>query len=374
MQAKLLYSITEIEPDGYYFGKFKSMDAITMMGTYDEPICLIHKMELERAKKEGRFEKVFELIEYKAKGKEKFGVSSLASAIATVADEMGYSSFEVPQAFSASIYQELLNLGVKVEIAKGELFAQRQIKNTEEIDQLREAAKVSEAGFARVREMLSASEVASDGVLHLDGKILTCEELRKEIRVATTQAGGGYNNPIAASGLQAADCHCLGYGPVKAGEMIVVDIFPRHDDNYMCGDISRTYVKGQASEKQQHIYDTVWEAFQASLKLFGPGAKLGDIDQAARDVLVKNGYETKLREDGLWQGCYCGIGHGLGLEVHEPPYIGRSDMELQVGHVMTLEPGLYIPEYGGCRVEDTLVITEDGYEFINTPEYHFVID
>jgi len=373
MQAKLLYSITEVEPDGYYFGQFKSMDPITMMGSYDEPVCLIHRMELERAKNEGRFAKVFELVEYKAKGLEKFGVNSLAAAIAMVAEDMGYESFEVSKDFSVSIYKELVELGVKVEIAEAELFPEREIKNAEEIEQLREAAKVSEAGFARVREMLAASEADSDGVLYLNGEVLTCEELRKEIRVATTQAGGGYNNPIAASGLQAADCHCLGFGPVKEGEMIVVDIFPRHNDNYMYGDISRTYIKGQPSEKQQHIYDTVWKSFQAGLKLFKPGALLSDIDQAARAVLVENGYETKLREDGLWEGCYCGIGHGVGLEVHEAPFI-RPGKKLEVGQVITLEPGLYIPEYGGCRVEDTLVITEDGFEYVNTPEYHFVIE
>ena len=130
----------------------------------------------------------------------------------------------------------------------------------------------------------------------------------------------------------------------------------------------------QPTEKQQHVYDTVYESFHAGLAEFGPGKKMADVDRAARDVLEKRGYQTRQREDGKWEGCYCGIGHGLGLDIHELPSLGDKEAVFQVGHVITLEPGLYIPEIGGCRIEDTVLVTEDGYEFINTPTYDWIIE
>lgn len=374
MKTYLIESITETEADGYYFGRLKSMDPICMMGTLDAPVCLIHRMEVERARAEGRFSEVYDLVEYLDKGEGWFGERSKPAAIAALIKELGYDELTVPNHYPAGYYATLGKLGVPIKIEQGALFPQREIKTDAEIEGLREGARISEAGFARVRQILSESKIGDDTVLIHDGDVLTCEKLRREIRTATSAVGGGSNNPIAACGVQAADCHCIGFGPVKAHEMIVIDIFPRDDKSYYYGDLSRTYVKGQPTEAQQHIYDTVYESFQAGLAEFGPGKRMADVDRAARNVLEKRGYKTRQREDGKWEGCYCGIGHGLGLDIHEPPSLGDKEGILQVGHVITLEPGLYIPEIGGCRIEDTVVITKDGYEFINTPTYEWVID
>ncbi|MDA7884319.1 aminopeptidase P family protein [Akkermansiaceae bacterium] len=373
MRHVLLESITETEADGYYFGQFKSMDPITLMGTLDDPICLIHRMELERARNEGRFKEVYELVEYQDKAEQRFGSRSKPAAMAVLIEELAYPTLTLPHHYPVAYYEELTKLGVKVEIEHGDLFPERWLKSTKEIEGCREGARISEAGFARVREILSASEIGSDNTLSYKGEVLTCETLRREIRVATSAVGGGTNSPIAASGLQAADCHCIGFGPVKAHEMIVVDIFPRDDDSFYFGDLSRTFIKGQPSEKQQHIYDTVYASHLAALAELGPGKKLGAVDKASRKVLDDAGYPTRQREDGKWEGCYCGIGHGVGLDVHEPPSLRDHDRLMEPGHVITIEPGLYLPEHGGCRIEDTVVITKEGWEFINTPTYDWVI-
>ena len=330
-------------------------------------------MELERARNEGRFKEVYELVEYQDKAEQRFGSRGKPAAIAVLIEELGYSTLTLPHHYPVAYYEELAKFGVKVEIEHGDLFPERWLKSAKEIEGCCEGARISEAGFARVREILSASEIESDNTLSYNGEVLTCETLRREIRVATSAVGGGTNSPIAASGLQAADCHCIGFGPVKAHEMIVVDIFPRDDDSFYFGDLSRTFIKGQPSEKQQHIYDTVYASHLAALAELGPGKKLGAVDQASRKVLDDAGYPTRQREDGKWEGCYCGIGHGLGLEVHEPPSLRDHDRPMEPGHVLTIEPGLYLPEHGGCRIEDTVVITEEGWEFINTPTYDWVI-
>lgn len=370
----LVESVTETESDGYYWGRFKSMDPICIMGTYEAPVCLIHRMEVERAKSEGRFAEVYDLVEYLERGEVLFGERSKPAAIAALIEQLGYAEVTVPRHYPAAYYASLLGMGVSIRIESGHLFPQRAIKTAEEIEGLREGARISEAGFARVREIMSGSEIGADDVLVFEGEVLSCEFLRRQIRTATSAVGGGSNNPIAASGLQAADCHCIGFGPVKAHEMIVVDIFPRDDDSYYYGDLSRTYVKGQPTEKQRHIYDTVYESFHAGLAEIGPGRKMSGVDRAARAVLEMRGYPTRQREDGKWEGCYCGIGHGLGIDIHEPPSLSDPDAVFQVGHVITLEPGLYIPEIGGCRIEDTLLVTEGGYEFINSPSYDWIID
>ncbi|MGC6465510.1 MAG: M24 family metallopeptidase [Akkermansiaceae bacterium] len=374
MKHVLIESITENESDGFYLGRFKSMDPITLMGTLENPVCLIHRMELERAGNEGRFSAVYDLVDYQDKAEARFGRRSKPAAMAVLIDELGYPPLTLPHHYPSAYFQELVELGVDVTVETGDLFPERWIKSAEEIEGCRQGARIAEAGFARVREILGGSTVNTDQTLQFDGKVLTCETLRREIRMATSAVGGGTNSPIAASGLQAADCHCIGFGPVKAHEMIVVDIFPRDDDSFYFGDISRTYIKGAPSEKQQHIYDTVYQAHQACLAELGPECELSAVDQAGRRVLDAAGYPTRQREDGKWEGCYCGIGHGVGLDVHEPPYLRQQGETMKPGHVITIEPGLYLPEIGGCRIEDTIVVTEDGWDFINTPTYDWVID
>jgi len=374
MKHVLIESITENESDGFYLGRFKSMDPITLMGTLENPVCLIHRMELERAGNEGRFSAVYDLVDYQDKAEARFGRRSKPAAIAVLIDELGYPPLTLPHHYPSAYFQELVELGVDVTVETGDLFPERWIKSAEEIEGCRQGARIAEAGFARVREILGGSTVNADQTLQFDEEILTCETLRREIRMATSAVGGGTNSPIAASGLQAADCHCIGFGPVKAHEMIVVDIFPRDDDSFYFGDISRTYIKGAPSEKQQHIYDTVYQAHQACLAELGPECELSAVDQAGRRVLDAAGYPTRQREDGKWEGCYCGIGHGVGLDVHEPPYLRQQGETMKPGHVITIEPGLYLPEIGGCRIEDTIVVTEDGWDFINTPTYDWVID
>ncbi|MDA7539909.1 hypothetical protein N8541_02080, partial [Akkermansiaceae bacterium] len=149
MRHALLESITETEADGYYFGQFKSMDPITLMGTLDDPICLIHRMELERARNEGRFKEVYELVEYQDKAEQRFGSRSKPAAMAVLIEELAYPTLTLPHHYPVAYYEELTKLGVKVEIEHGDLFPERWLKSTKEIEGCREGARISEAGFAR---------------------------------------------------------------------------------------------------------------------------------------------------------------------------------------------------------------------------------
>lgn len=373
-QNYVFLGVPDHDADTFYFSGFKAMDPMLMLGSFEAPIGLIPRLEVERAKQEGRFAEVLDLTSLYEEIATAGGKKTPASAVAHVCKQRGFSQLTAPGTLPASLFQGLLDEDIKVQIADGMIFPQRLVKTAKEIEGIREGTRISELAFDHTRELLAACQIARNGTLMLDGEVFTSERLRREICLTAIGAGASVCNPIAAGGLQAADCHNIGHGPLRAHEMIVVDIFPRDSQSFMFGDLSRTFVKGAPTDKQRHIYETIHQAHMTALAMFGPGADLAEIDRAARTIMEEAGYPTRKRDDGLWEGTYCGIGHGLGLDIHEPPFIGKVSSVLQPGHVMTLEPGIYIPEVGGCRIEDTILITESGCELLNKPDYTWIID
>lgn len=372
-QNYVFLSVPDHDADTFYFSGFKAMDPMLMLGTLEAPIGLIPRLEVERAKQEGRFAEVLDLTSIYEEIAATGGKKTPSGALARICKQRGISRLSASGNLPASLYQGLLDEGIEVAIEEGMIFPQRLVKTPKELEGIRAGTRISELAFDRTRDLLSACKIGSDGILMLNGEIFTSERLRREICITTIGAGASVCNPIAAGGTQAADCHNIGYGPLRAREMIVVDIFPRDSQSFMYGDLSRTFVKGHPTDKQRHIYETIYRAHMTALSMFGPGADLAQIDKAARTIMEEAGYPTRKRDDGLWEGTYCGIGHGLGLDIHEPPFIGRTSSILQPGHVMTLEPGIYIPEIGGCRIEDTVLITETGAELLNQPDYTWII-
>jgi Xaa-Pro aminopeptidase len=148
------------------------------------------------------------------------------------------------------------------------------------------------------------------------------------------------------------------------GESIILDIFPADKASRYYADMTRTVVKGEPGEELQKMYDAVLESQQMALAMVGPSVNGKDIHQKVSDVLHEAGYETLLHDqkpgEPLQRGFIHGTGHGVGLEIHEAPRVSTADEELVPGDVVTIEPGLYYPEIGGVRIEDLVVVTEDG--------------
>ncbi|MCD8483338.1 MAG: aminopeptidase P family protein [Verrucomicrobia bacterium] len=145
---------------------------------------------------------------------------------------------------------------------------------------------------------------------------------------------------MVAGGDQACDPHCRGSGPLRPNELIIVDIFPRISRTGYHGDMTRTYLKGTPSEAQCRLVEAVFDAQQQVLKQHGPGVNGRSLYQFVVDTFNARGYATETK-DGVSTGFFHGLGHGLGLEVHEPPRVSVADATLQVGQVVTVEPGLY---------------------------------
>jgi Xaa-Pro aminopeptidase len=211
-------------------------------------------------------------------------------------------------------------------------------------------------------EVLRGSRPDPRKKLRWSGKPLTSEILRAEIDSAILRAGGNAHGTIVAGGDQACDPHERGSGPLSANSLIILDVFPRNAATGYYGDLTRTVVRGRASEAQRKLWDTVKAGQTLALRQIKAGADGAAIHKGIQDLFVKRGYPTEMRK-GRRVGFFHGTGHGLGLEIHEYPRLQK--VRLQAGEVVTVEPGLYYPGLGGVRIEDVVAVTKTGHKMLS---------
>ena len=164
----------------------------------------------------------------------------------------------------------------------------------------------------------------------------------------------------------------MGSGQIAAGEAIVFDLFPRDRETGVFTDMTRTYVVGEVPDELRTYHGLCCEALELATAAAGPGVNGKVLMQQVCDLFASHGYPTPLTKrpgEVLDSGFFHGLGHGVGLEVHESPRISRSGDDLVPGDVITLEPGLYRAGYGGVRLEDILVVTENGVEVVTDYPY-----
>jgi Xaa-Pro aminopeptidase len=180
---------------------------------------------------------------------------------------------------------------------------------------------------------------------------------------------------IVAGSLQSTEPHEKGSGPLKKGESIVIDIYPRSKKTDYFADMSRTVCLGAPSAPLQKMYDAVLAAQELAIEMIKPGAKCKNIQEAVENYFIAHGYTTsgKGKEFPYAEGFVHSVGHGVGLQIHEAPKVGRSDEVLQQGDVITIEPGLYYKDIGGVRIEDMLLVTKDGYRNLTHFNKQFVL-
>jgi Xaa-Pro aminopeptidase len=255
-----------------------------------------------------------------------------------------------------------------IDIADGLLFPQRELKTPAEAAAIRDGNRCSAAGIAAAERVLRASKIKG-GRLVYQGKPLTSERLKVAIETACLEAGGISFNTIAAGGDQACDPHDRGSGPLRANELIIVDVFPRIAKTGYHGDMTRTFLRGRASDAQRKLVAAVRAAQQAALKTIRAGVNGKVVHGKCVEVFTARGFETKHTPKGS-VGFFHGTGHGLGLEVHEPPRMnGSTDYPLKKHSVVTVEPGLYYPGLGGCRIEDVVQVTASGVKMLSSYPY-----
>lgn len=356
--SPLLYADTERSPDALYFGRVNVPDAFIAFGHRGKKYAVVGALEFGRVKKTSDFDHVLPLEAWLQQARKTWPrrTAGVAEVIRLLAKAYHVKRFTVPVEFPAGLYAQLRAAGVALDVAEGALFPERECKSAAEAAAIREGNRCSALGFAAAERILRASRARGRTLVHR-GEVLTSEKLKFAIEVACLEAGAVSANTIVAGGDQACDPHERGSGPIRPNELVIIDIFPRVTRTGFHGDMTRTFLRGRASEAQRALVAAVRAAQLAALRSIRAGVNGRDVHREVVAVFTQRGYETRHTEQGS-VGFFHGTGHGLGLAVHEPPRLsGSVDWTLLKGSVVTVEPGLYYPGLGACRIEDVVQVT-----------------
>ena len=355
--ALLFFDDTHRSLDLRYFCGFEVHDPFIALQVGRKTIGVLNQLEYGRALKESSLDRIIPLEELTAAAqKQGCDNPSPTDHIAVLARKLKITHFQVPEDFPAAQLVQLTERGFSFDIIDGPVFARREIKNEAEAKAIRDGNRCAVAGFNAAKTMLAAARIKGARLM-LDGKPLTSERVRTAIQIACIGAGGFPADAIVAGGDQGCDPHCRGFGPLRPNELIVVDIFPRMMTSGYWGDMTRTFLRGTANDTQRALVAAVAKAQKAALKKVKAGVYADAVHAESNRVFNELGYETKRTENGAI-GFFHGTGHGLGLAIHESPRLGSVHRKLRKGAVVTVEPGLYYPGIGGCRIEDVVQVTE----------------
>ena len=284
-------------------------------------------------------------------------------------DRWGIREAVVPRDLPVAVADRLRDAGIRIEVDARAVEARRRVKSAAELAGIRRAARAAEAGMAAAETLIRGADRKDERLL-----ALTAEAVRSAIRAACAAAGAPAPPDIMVVSALSGDGHDPGSGPLPADLPIVVDLWPRDEQSGCWADMTRTFVAGSVTAEPARLRDVVREALEAARSAARPGISGGALYDVAADIVERAGYPTqRTRAPGqrLTQGFYFGLGHGVGLEVHEPPGLGlAAGHTLVTGDVIAVEPGIEgLDGIGGVRFEDLLLITDDGCETLTRYAY-----
>ena len=354
--------------------RFKVHDAAIAIDMPDGTRTLIlREIEVDRAKKHARADKVFGYSEFIPATLEHglSGDRDIASSQSTAECLIrhGITSVIADRTLPLLYVDAIQSVGITVELDTDMGVLDRRVKDDEEIQHLKKAQQVTEEAMRMACETIGTAEVDEHGTLILDGTPLTSERMRTLIDTFFLERNFLNPTSIVAGGSDGGDCHHLGSGDLHTGQPIIIDIFPLDESSMYNGDCTRTVVHGTVPEEVHNMHKAVVAAKAAAIAAVRAGVTGEAIHQETIRVLKEHGYPEGLPTE-TDPPTYCsithGTGHGVGLEVHEPPLLDRNGPSLLIGDVVTIEPGLYCHAIGGVRVEDMVLVTEEGCENFNT--------
>ncbi len=301
-----------------------------------------------------------------------YDVHSYATELAVrVVRGLGVERATVPRNFPLGIADVLRANDVELTVDQRLFDDRRRRKSARELVGIRRAQKAAEAGMAVARDLLRRAE-RSNGGLSVGGEPLTCELVKERIQAAFLASGAVSEEMIVSHGAQTAIGHDMGSGPIAPDDVVLLDLFPMDPESACFADMTRTFVVGDVPEEIRSWHALCREALALAVAEVRPGVNGGDIHRLVSEFFADRGFPTLLTKpegEVLRDGFYHGLGHGVGLEVHESPSIGMVGEELVQGDVITIEPGLYRNGVAGVRVEDLLLVTDDGCEVLTDFPY-----
>ncbi|GAB3694321.1 M24 family metallopeptidase [Halorubrum pallidum] len=391
-RTRLDARLADLDTDGYlldadqddanqlYLSGFTGPDPFVTLYVDGAVHLLVSGLEYGRARSESAADTVERHADYDY---EYGGREARADMYAAFVRDKGAESVSMPPRAPVGTADALRDRGIDVAVDGDDRLGDvRAVKTDEEVDAIREAQRANEAAMRAAEDLLAEADVAGDdapaaggeaGTLLHEGEPLTSERVAEEIEVTLLRHGCALDETIVAGGAQAADPHDRGSGPLRANEAIIVDVFPRSKATKYNADMTRTFCVGEPPAALREWYDLTERALAAALDAVEPGATGADVHAAACEVYEEAGEPTFRTDPETETGFIHSTGHGIGLDVHESPRLASGGGELESGHIITVEPGLYDPDVGGVRIEDLVVVTDDGYENCTDYPIEFVV-
>lgn len=372
--ARLAAGIPEVHSSLYWRIRFSVGDQVVLIElpkeSGSESVLILRDIEMERARQHARVDRVACPAQFTPEGglsgdRETANAQAAAECLRRAGVTHAVGDRTLPL-----IYADFARkAGITIECDPERWVNERRQKSPEEIEHLREAQRITEGAIQLACEMIAKASARADGVLMHEGLPLTSERVRAAVDHWLLDRN--FVNPMAiiAGGPSAADCHFYGFGELRTSEPVIVDIFPRYRKTRYNGDCTRTVVHGDIPDAVKRMHAAVRSAKLAAEQTIKVGATGEAVHRATIQAMLDAGYAFGLpAEDAPLSYCALthGTGHGIGLDVHEPPLLDIKGPALLAGEALTVEPGLYRRDLGGVRIEDMVIVTENGCDNLNT--------
>ena len=357
----LIVADSDTNADLYYASRFLVPDPMSYLELRGEKILLLKDLELGRARQEASVDRVVAISPFEEALRKAEKRASISNVLDGFLSEQGVERVIVPSSFPVGLARALEGKGYGVDVRSGALFPERAVKTPGEVEAIRSTQRAAERAVQLVIDQIGASQIRDDGYLYEGGDRLTVDWLRREAHKRLLDDDCVAMETIIAPGDQGCDPHVTGTGPIRAHETIIIDIFPRSAVTRYWGDITRTVVRGRASDDAKGLYRDVLDAQNVVFDAVRAGADGQALHASVVQFFEDRGRPTEER-DGAKVGYFHGTGHGVGLDIHESPSLGRLESTLDENSVITVEPGLYYPGMGAVRIEDTVRVTSSGFE------------
>ncbi len=363
---------TDEQSDQYYLSGFTAPDPFVACYRPDGMALLVSGLEYGRATKESRADDIARLgaYDYRSRVAEHGRQAGRIETIAAFLADRAVESVVVPARFPVATADGLRDRGISVyPESSGIITELRSRKTDDEVDAIETVQRANERAMASARDLIASASVGEDGHLYHEGEPLTSERVTRAIEHTLIDTDCALEDTIVAGGADAADPHDRGSGPLPADAPIVVDIFPRSKASRYHADMTRTFVATAPNDDLRDRYAVTERAKEAALETIEPGVTGAAVHDAVCDVYETAGYATLRSDPETDVGFIHSTGHGVGLDVHESPRLGPEGGELEAGHVVTVEPGLYDPAVGGIRLEDLVVVTDSERGYRNLTDF-----
>jgi len=352
-------------PNIYWLTGFRSSDDIIYLKNKgEEPLVASAFLALERVKKESLIKHTHDLSEiYLNILKEN---KKIRDNLDRPYDDLLKKQFSgkvlgVPDEFPASLLVMLQDMGYEIKVVRDIVSEARATKSTKEIEIIKRAGDATTDAITHIIEMVKDCDVGANKVLMHKGEPLTVGKVKLALDHFLLDKGAeSADDTILAVGEKAFDWHYLGVADdkLKSEVPVILDVFPRLKQERYIADVTRTFVKGSVPKKVREMFEAVEDAANTTVDALTDGAMIDDVNMACFNTLKKHGFDSRRLNPDAKDGMTHGLGHGIGLDVHELPSMYSRQNLFAEGHVMAIEPGVYLEGIGGVRIENDYAVTK----------------